>query len=106
MKEEFYIVQESDHNSLVSKAYQQRGFTESESNDASKFCSFASTHGVRTHNALKAIHLDELFGSGNDGCTPGAEIEIIEKKFEASEIWNCNKKLGQSVAYQAIERCI
>ena len=26
--------------------------------------------------------------------------------FSASEVWNCNKKLGQAVAYQAIDRCI
>ena len=37
---------------------------------------------------------------------PGANIEIIENRFAASEVWNCNRKLGQSVAYAAIERCI
>ena len=46
-------------------------------------CSNASRHGIRTHNALKALHLDELFGSGSGGCVPNAEIEIIGSKFKA-----------------------
>ena len=32
---------------------------------------------IETHNALKALHLDHLFGSGNGtnpGCVPGVEI--------------------------------
>ena len=40
------------------------------------------------------------------GCTPSATIERIPGRFSASEVWNCNKKLGQAVAYQAIDRCI
>ena len=106
MKEEFYIVPEQQHNELVSLAYKHRGYNQKEAEDAAKFCSFASKHGVRTHNAIKALHLDELFGSGNGGCTPNSEIEVLENKFAASEVWNCNKKLGQSVAYEAIEKCI
>ena len=106
MKEEFYIVPEQQHNELVSLAYKHRGYNQKEAEDAARFCSFASTHGVRTHNAIKALHLDELFGSGNGGCTPNSEIEVLENKFAASEVWNCNKKLGQSVAYEAIEKCI
>jgi len=44
--------------------------------------------------------------SATGGCTPGAEIEVIPSKFAASETWNANRKLGQSVAYRAIDRCI
>ena len=106
MKEEFYIIPEQEHNKLVTLAYMHRGYSQEEAEDAAKFCSFASAHGVRTHNAIKALHLDELFGSGNGGCTPNSEIEILENRFAASEVWNCHKKLGQSVAYQAIEKCI
>ena len=106
MPEEFYVVPRDRHNALVSACYQKRGFTEDEAADAARFCAFASEHGVRTHNALKALHLDELFGSGTGGCAPGAEIERVDSRFAASEVWDCNKKLGQSVAYAAIERCI
>ena len=100
------IIPEEQHNALVAAAYLKRGFTEAEAGDAARFCAFASHHGVRTHNAIKALHLDELFGSGTGGCVPGAEIEVVENRFAASEVWDCNKKLGQSVAYAAIERCI
>jgi LDH2 family malate/lactate/ureidoglycolate dehydrogenase len=55
---------------------------------------------------LKALHLDHLLGSAVGGCTPGAEIEVVKSRFAASEIWNANRKLGQSVAYRAIDRCI
>ena len=66
----------------------------------------ASTHGIRTHNAIKALHLDELFGSKGGGCTPGATIEKLPSKFEASQIWNANMKLGQATAFEAMEACI
>ena len=106
MPEQFHIVPEDRHNTLVAAAYQNRGYTEAESADAARFCSYASAHGVRTHNALKALHLDELFGSGAGGCVPGAEIRPVGNRFAASEVWDCGKKLGQSVAYAAVERCI
>jgi len=35
-----------------------------------------------------------------------AEIDVIEKRFSAAEVWNCNKKLGQSVAKRAFDRAI
>lgn len=37
---------------------------------------------------------------------PDAEIEIVPSRFKGSETWNAHRKLGQSVAYQAIDRCI
>ena len=106
MSETFYIVPESDHNALVAAAYQHRGFDEAESAAAAKFSSYASRHGIRTHNALKALHLDELFGSKSNGCVPAAKIEKTEGRFAASQVWNANKKLGQATAYEAIETAI
>ena len=102
----FYIVPESTHNQLVEQAYAARGFDASEQACAARFSAHATRHGIRTHNALKALHLDDLFGSKQGGCTPSAKIEVIPSRFSASEVWNCNKKLGQAVAYQAIDRCI
>ena len=107
MGKDFYlVVSREDHEKLVSAAYRSRGYDEEESALAAKMCSEASWHGIRTHNALKALHLDEKFGSGSGGCIPGAEIEKIETRFAAAEVWNANQKLGQAVAYQAIETCI
>ena len=106
MPEKFYVVPESSHNELVSAAYVHRGYSEAEANAAAKFAAYASHHGIRTHNALKALHLDELFGSKSHGCVPNAVIEKRETKFAASEIWNANKKLGQATAYEAIETAI
>ena len=66
----------------------------------------ASAHGIRTHNGIKALHLDEHFGSKAGGCVPGAVIEEVPSRFAASRIWNANKKLGQSTAYAAMEEAI
>ena len=60
MSESFYIVPAEKHAELVSLAYQQRGYTEGESTKAARFSNLASEHGIRTHNAIKALHLDEL----------------------------------------------
>ena len=106
MSEQFYIVPAEQHNTLVKKAYQHRGYTVNESAQAARFSTLASQHGIRTHNAIKALHLDHLFGSAADGCTPAAQIEKLDSRFPASQVWNANKKLGQATAYEAIDECI
>lgn len=106
MSEEFRVVPVESHNVLVEAAYKHRGYTGEEAAYAAKFAAYASQHGIRTHNALKALHLDHLFGSGSQGCVPAACIEKLETKFEASQIWNANRKLGQATAYEALESCI
>ncbi len=106
MDETYYIVPERAHNELVAAVYRSRGYTEQEGEDAARFCAEAARHGIRTHNAIKALHLDHLFGSGSQGCVPGAEIEVLQSRFPASLVWNANRKLGQSVAYRAMEKCM
>lgn len=106
MTEQFYIVPEGQHNKLVELAYQHRGFDNEEASAAARFSAYASRHGIRTHNAIKALHLDHLFGSGSEGCKPAAKLEKLESRFAAAEIWNAHRKLGQAVAYEAIETCI
>lgn len=94
------------HNALVSAAYRHRGYTEDEAAQAARFSQLTAWYGIKTHNALKALHLDHLFGSGNTtnpGCVPGAEIEKLPSKFAAAQQWNANKKLGQAVAFEAID---
>lgn len=103
---DFFVVNRDDHNSLVTAAYRHRGFTAEEAQDAANFCEMAAAYGIRTHNAIKAIHLDHLLGSSVGGCVPGAEIENLDCKFSGSEIWNANRKLGQSVAWQAMKRAM
>ena len=91
---------------MVEAAFRHRGYNAEESEAAARFSAYAARHGIRTHNAIKALHLDDDFGSAVGGCVPGAEIEQIENRFEAAETWNANRKLGQAVAYAAIERAI
>lgn len=106
MQDTFYVVETQQHNSLVQAAYLHRNYSEQEASAAAKFAAHASRHGIRTHNALKALHLDELFGSKAGGCVPNAAIEKVDAKFEASQVWNANKKLGQATAYAAMEEAI
>src|SRR3954467_5030740 len=56
------------HNQLVSAAYRQRGYTADEADAGAKFSEITAWHGIKTHNALKALHLDEHFGSKAGGC--------------------------------------
>lgn len=102
MPETYYVVSEPQHNALVAAAYQHRGYHADEAGEGARFCAEASRHGIRTHNGLKALHLDHLFGSGSKGCVPGAKIEELPSRFPAAKIWNANRKLGQSTAYRAL----
>lgn len=103
MPDTYFVVPEAQHNALVEAAYRHRGYLADEANEGARFCAEASRHGIRTHNAIKALHLDHLFGSGSKGCVPGAQIEEKPSRFAAVKIWNANKKLGQSTAYRAMD---
>ncbi|MFD0893669.1 Ldh family oxidoreductase [Luteolibacter ambystomatis] len=103
---EFVVIPREAHDTLVIRAYESRGFASDEAAEGAKLAAEAARHGIRTHHALKALHLDHLFGSAVGGCVPGAEIEVKPTRFAASEIWDSHKKLGQSVAYRAIDRAI
>src|SRR5215213_9213244 len=106
MSEIFHVVPEAQHNALVEAAYRKRGYSGQESAAGARFCAEATRNGIRTHNALKALHLDHLFGSASGGCVPKAKIEKIKTRYRAAEVWNANKKLGQATGYAAIEAAI
>ncbi len=106
MPEPYLLVPEAQHNALTAAVYRRRGFLADEAAEGARLCAEASRHGIRTHNAIKALHLDHLFGSGSQGCVPGAQIEEIPSRFAAARIWNANRKLGQSTAYRALEAAI
>ena len=102
----YHIVPEDLHNALVRSAYLHRGYDEQEAAEAARSCAEAARHGIRTHNAIKAIHLDRMIGSGSHGCVPRARIEEKPSRFSATRVWNANRKLGQSVAYRAMAAAI
>ncbi len=106
MSDTWFIVPAAQHDSLVARAYLARGYSGEEAHAASRFCHSAARHGIRTHNALKALHLDDLFGSKVGRWTPGAEIAKLPSRFAASESWDGHNKLGQAVAYEAMDRCM
>jgi len=106
MAETFYVVPEEQHNALVAAAYRHRGFSGAEAAAGARFCADATRHGIRTHNALKALHLDHQLGSGSKGCQPKAKIEKIPTRFRGAQVWNAHRKLGQATGYAAIEAAI
>jgi L-2-hydroxycarboxylate dehydrogenase (NAD+) len=97
-----FIMPTTTHNQLVVAAYRHRGFTQAEAQAGARFCELASWHGIKTHNAIKALHLDEHFGSKAGGCKPNATIEKLPSKYKAVQKWNANRKLGQAVAFEAM----
>ncbi len=101
-----YIVPAKIHNDLVAAAYRHRGYTADEADAGARFSEITAHHGIKTHNAIKALHLDELFGSKAGGCKPGAKIENLPSKYKAVQKWNANRKLGQAVAFEAMNTCM
>jgi LDH2 family malate/lactate/ureidoglycolate dehydrogenase len=102
-----YVLSVAQHDAIVEAAFLQRGFDAAEARDAARLASMASWHGIRTHNAIKALHLDDLFGSRAGGCVPKAQVEVLDRgRFSAAQRWNANRKLGQSVAFAAMEECM
>lgn len=98
-----YIMPVQLHNDLVAAAYIHRGYNPHESAQAAKFSELTAWHGIKTHNAIKALHLDEHFGSKAGGCKPNATATILPSKYKAIQRWNANRKLGQAVAFDAMD---
>jgi LDH2 family malate/lactate/ureidoglycolate dehydrogenase len=90
------------HNRIVARAYRRRGYTSREGAAAAQFSELTARHGIKTHNALKALHLDELFGSKAGGCVPGAKVEKRKSPYRAVQKWDAHRKLGQAVALDAM----
>jgi LDH2 family malate/lactate/ureidoglycolate dehydrogenase len=103
---EQFVMPAALHNAIVAGAYKARGFTADEASAGARFCELAARHGIKTHNAIKALHLDELFGSKAGGCKPGAQIEKLPSNFKAVAKWNANRKLGQAVAFDAMDEAM
>ena len=101
-----YVMPAAVHNALVAAAYRHRGYTPDEADAAARTSESAARHGIKTHNAIKALHLDESFGSRAGGCVPGAKIEKLPTKYKAVGRWNANRKLGQAVALEAMDECM
>ena len=101
----FYIVPEDTHNQLVEQAYAARGFDVEEQKSPPAFPPMPPAT-VSVPQCIKSPAPGRSLWLKTGGCTPSATIERIPGRFSASEVWNCNKKLGQAVAYQAIDRCI
>src|SRR5512132_3446380 len=98
-----YLLPIPTHNNLVAAAYRHRGYTPPEAAAAARFSELTAWHGIKTHNAIKALHLDEHFGSKAGGCKPGANIQKLASPSKAVQKWNANRKLGQAVAFDAMQ---
>ncbi|MBN1347425.1 MAG: Ldh family oxidoreductase [Phycisphaerae bacterium] len=97
-----YVFPEERHNQLVAQVYQARGYEKDESEVAAYYAGLASKYGIKTHAALKALHLEHLFGTGCGLAKPGAKVEEIDTGYPAVAKLNANLKLGQPVARQAM----
>jgi len=97
-----YLMPLNVHDALVAAAYLHRGFTKDEADAAARFSQVTAWHGIKTHNAIKALQLDDHFGSKAGGCKPAAAIEKLPTPFKAVQKWNANRKLGQAVAFEAM----
>lgn len=94
------------HFELACQAFLNRGYRIEEVRDMARLCEDAAVHGIHSHNLIKAIHLDDLFGSKVGGTRPGAEIVVSPSRFGASENWNAQSKLGPTVGWRAMQRSI
>ena len=97
-----WILPHEAHDRIVAAVYKRRGYSTKEARQAAEFSNLTARHGIKTHNAIKALHLDELFGSKAGGCVPDAKIEKLKSPYRAVQKWNANRKLGQAVGLEAM----
>ena len=101
-----YILPVETHDAIVVSSYRQRGFDADEAEAVARICRMAAWHGIKTHNAIKALELDDHYGSGRTTdplCVPGAKIVKHPTQFAAAHRWDAGRKLGPIVAYEAMD---
>jgi len=94
------------HKEIISSAFKSRGYSVDEADAVAKSATLASYHGIRTHNGIKAISLDDHLGSKVGSWVPGAKITKLPSKYKACEKWDGNRKIGQAVAFEAMDRAM
>lgn len=97
-----FVIPEAQHNDWIAQVYQHRGYAPEEAACAAKWCGLASRHGIKTHAALKALHLEHIFGRERKLCTPKAEMQVLPGRFDAVVRVDARHKLGQPVAEWAM----
>ncbi len=105
-KDSMKLVTKEWHFQLALNAFVNRGYGKAESEDMARLCEEAAVHGIHSHNLIKALHLDDLFGSRVGGTRPNAEVLKRPSRFATAEKWDAQAKLGPSVGWSAIERCM
>jgi len=88
---------------MVAQVYESRGYDREESQVAAHYAGLASKYGIKTHAALKALHLEHLFGHGCGLAKGGAKMVEIDTGYPAVGKINANYKLGQPVARRAMQ---
>lgn len=104
--EKFHVVPRAWHDEVVASVYRGRGYTAEESAAAALNAAEASWHGIRTHNAIKGLHIESKHRAGGGRSVPGATIRRLPGRFEASQVWDAQRKLGQPVALEAMDTCL
>ena len=104
MSESWYVVAPELHDEIVRKAFMARDYDEEEATSAAGVCRFATHHGNQTHNSLKALDVDEYFGSVTGGCVPKQRWEVLPSRFAGVERWDAKKCNGFLVADAAMAR--
>ena len=104
--EHFLVVPRAKHNALVESIYRHRGYAAEEAKAAAETAADATCHGIRTHNAIKALHIEAKHAGHGGGSRPGAQIRRLPTRFPSAEVWDARWKLGPPVALEAIETCI
>ncbi|MDA7524443.1 Ldh family oxidoreductase [Verrucomicrobia bacterium] len=102
---QLFVIDSKWHDKVVQTAFENIGYTQQETLQVVRNCRGALENGVRTHNAIKALHLESLFGSKVGGTVCGANIIKKKGRFSSVRVWDAQKKIGPPVAYEAIEEC-
>ena len=104
--DQFLVVPRAWHDDVIGSTYRKRGYNAGEAGAAVTNAAAAATHGIRTHNGIKALHIESKHRASGGGSVPGAVIRPVPTRFAASEVWDAKRKLGQAVAHEAMEACI
>lgn len=100
------VVPPATHDEIVGAAFKARGYNDEEVEAAVSHCRRATHHGVSSHNGIKALHVDDIFGTGRQhspGCVPGAVPEVLSSRFSAVQRWDARRASGFKVARDAME---
>jgi LDH2 family malate/lactate/ureidoglycolate dehydrogenase len=106
MPETYYIIPKEKRDTLVTKAYLKRGYDAAEAAAGARFCASAAYYGIARTTPSRRCTSTNCSAAKSAAGHPVRRSRSCLPVSPRRKVWNGHDKLGQAVAYEAMDTCL